>query len=43
MATILVISSDRWACGALRGALVAQGHLVTVPRVGYRLSVRELS
>jgi len=28
LATILIISSDRWACAALRGALVAQGHLV---------------
>jgi len=28
LATILVISFDRWACGALMGALVAQGHLV---------------
>jgi DNA-binding response OmpR family regulator len=29
LATILVISSDRRACDALRGALAAQGHLVT--------------
>lgn len=29
MATILLISSDRRVCDALRGALAAQGHLVT--------------
>jgi two-component system KDP operon response regulator KdpE len=29
LATILVISSDRRACDALRGSLAAQGHLVT--------------
>jgi DNA-binding response OmpR family regulator len=29
LATILVISSDRRACDALRGALTARGHLVT--------------
>ena len=29
MATVLVISSDRRACDAVRGALAARGHLVT--------------